>query len=97
VRLSSAALGALPESVAHLGSDRDARGIGIVHFGIGDPKLVALIDRIMREKAAASLTPAPAQDLNAYVNALIARFANPAPNHRLIQIAMDGSQKIPQR
>ena len=25
------------------------------------------------------------------------RFANPALQHRLIQIAMDGSQKIPQR
>jgi len=28
---------------------------------------------------------------------LLDRFANPALNHRLIQIAMDGSQKIPQR
>ncbi|MFM2098697.1 MAG: hypothetical protein RLZZ366_236 [Pseudomonadota bacterium] len=29
--------------------------------------------------------------------ALIERFRNPALNHRLAQIAMDGSQKIPQR
>jgi len=28
---------------------------------------------------------------------LVARFANPALNHQLIQIAMDGSQKLPQR
>jgi fructuronate reductase len=28
---------------------------------------------------------------------LLERFANPALNHRLMQIAMDGSQKIPQR
>jgi fructuronate reductase len=28
---------------------------------------------------------------------LIDRFANPALQHRLIQIAMDGSEKIPQR
>ncbi|WP_443028672.1 hypothetical protein [Sphingopyxis sp. Root214] len=28
---------------------------------------------------------------------MLDRFANPALNHRLIQIAMDGSQKIPQR
>ena len=35
--------------------------------------------------------------LAAYAAALIERFENPALNHRLIQIAMDGSQKIPQR
>src|SRR3546814_240298 len=40
---------------------------------------------------------APGQDLAAYANALLDRFANPALDHRLIQIAMDGSQKIPQR
>src|SRR5690606_29970726 len=27
----------------------------------------------------------------------LARFANPALNHRLAQIAMDGSEKVPQR
>ena len=40
---------------------------------------------------------APGQDLARYAADLIARFANPALNHRLRQIAMDGSQKIPQR
>ena len=35
--------------------------------------------------------------MSAYADALVARFANPALNHQLIQIAMDGSQKIPQR
>jgi fructuronate reductase len=73
------------------------RGHEFVHQAIGDPELAPLIDRLMREEAATSLTPAPGQDLNAYADALIARFANPALNHRLIQIAMDGSQKIPQR
>jgi fructuronate reductase len=43
------------------------------------------------------LSPAPGQDLAAYAAALVQRFANPALNHRLIQIAMDGSQKLPQR
>jgi fructuronate reductase len=36
-------------------------------------------------------------DLAAYADALLARFANPALRHRLAQIAMDGTQKIPQR
>jgi mannitol-1-phosphate/altronate dehydrogenase len=36
-------------------------------------------------------------DLNAYADSLIERFANPALKHRTWQIAMDGSQKLPQR
>ncbi|MDU2938718.1 MAG: fructuronate reductase [Enterobacteriaceae bacterium] len=36
-------------------------------------------------------------DLNAYAESLIERFANPALKHRTWQIAMDSSQKLPQR
>jgi fructuronate reductase len=81
-------------ALAYLGLQR---GHEFVHQAIADPELAPLIDRLMREEAAPSLTPAAGQDLNAYADALIARFANPALNHRLAQIAMDGSQKIPQR
>ncbi|KRA80584.1 mannitol dehydrogenase family protein [Altererythrobacter sp. Root672] len=72
-------------------------GYEFVHEAIADPMLRGLVERLMRQEAATSLSPAPGQDLEAYADALIARFADPALNHRLIQIAMDGSQKIPQR
>ncbi|WP_312928085.1 mannitol dehydrogenase family protein, partial [Pseudescherichia sp.] len=36
-------------------------------------------------------------DLAHYANQLIARYSNPALRHRTWQIAMDGSQKLPQR
>ena len=36
-------------------------------------------------------------DLSAYADSLIERFSNPALQHRTWQIAMDGSQKLPQR
>ena len=36
-------------------------------------------------------------DLGAYSRALMTRFRNPALPHRTQQIAMDGSQKLPQR
>ena len=36
-------------------------------------------------------------DLQDYANRLIARYSNPALRHRTWQIAMDGSQKLPQR
>jgi fructuronate reductase len=74
-----------------------AAGHNFVHEAIADPRLRALAERLMREEAAPSIAAGPEQDLAAYAESLIARFANPALNHRLIQIAMDGSQKIPQR
>lgn len=81
-------------ALAYLGLQR---GHEFVHQAIADPELAVLINRLMRDEAAPSLTPATSQDLQVYADDLIARFANPALNHRLIQIAMDGSQKIPQR
>ncbi len=36
-------------------------------------------------------------DLQNYADRLIERYSNPALRHRTWQIAMDGSQKLPQR
>jgi len=44
-----------------------------------------------------TLTPPAALDVDAYRRELMARFSNPALRHRTYQIAMDGSQKLPQR
>ena len=74
-----------------------ARGHELVSQAIADPTLATLINVLMREEAARSFAPAPGQDLAAYADQLLARFANQARPHRLRQIAMDGSQKIPQR
>ncbi|KAA8998884.1 mannitol dehydrogenase family protein [Affinibrenneria salicis] len=52
--------------------------------------------RLMREEQAPTLK-APGVDLAAYADALLARYRNPALKHRTGQIAMDGSQKLPQR
>ena len=68
-----------------------------VHEAMGDRAIRPLIEGIMRDEAAPTVAAAPGQDLDAYADALLARFDNPALNHKLIQIAMDGSQKIPQR
>jgi fructuronate reductase len=72
-------------------------GHGLVHRAIADPAIRPVIERLMREEAAPTIDAAPGQDLAAYADDLLDRFANPALHHRLIQIAMDGSQKIPQR
>jgi fructuronate reductase len=48
-------------------------------------------------EAAQSLQPAEGLDLAAYIDSLVDRFANPAMEHRIQQIATDGSLKIPER
>ena len=47
--------------------------------------------------AAESLEPPAGFDLGQYTTELLTRFANPAIRHLCMQIAMDGSQKMPQR
>jgi fructuronate reductase len=54
--------------------------------------------RLMHDDARPTLDPPPAGiDLDEYEQQLLDRFANPALRHRTVQIAMDGSQKLPQR
>ena len=51
----------------------------------------------MRDEVESTLPALPGLDLADYRHRLLQRFGNPALKHRLLQIAMDGSQKIPQR
>ncbi|WP_374214583.1 mannitol dehydrogenase family protein [Rhizobium rhizogenes] len=60
------------------------------------PENVALVRRHM-QAAVRTLDPVPGIDLTHYMDQLVERFANPAIAHRTQQIAMDGSQKLPQR
>ena len=52
--------------------------------------------RLMMNEQAPTLTITDV-DLTGYAQSLIERFANPALKHKTWQIAMDGSQKLPQR
>ena len=52
---------------------------------------------LMLDEAAPTLRAVPGLDLTAYADSLLERFRNPALHHRTWQIAMDGSQKLPQR
>ncbi|WP_428429443.1 mannitol dehydrogenase family protein [Pararhizobium sp.] len=61
------------------------------------PGMQPLIDGLMSEEVSPTLPPLAGFDLAAYRGALIQRFKNPALRHRTWQIAMDGSQKLPQR
>ncbi len=60
------------------------------------PVLSEACQRFMRQSQAPTVT-IEGVDLEAYAEALLARFSNQALQHRTAQIGMDGSQKIPQR
>ena len=57
----------------------------------------ATVMRGLMEEATPTLALPADVDLPAYKAALVERFGNPALPHRTQQIAMDGSQKLPQR
>lgn len=62
----------------------------------GDPALARYLQGLWAEII--PTVPAPqGVDLSDYAGALLTRFRNPAIRHRTWQIAMDGSQKLPQR
>ncbi len=61
------------------------------------PEYVTLIRRLMAEEITPTLRVPANVDVAAYRSALVERFKNPALPHRTQQIAMDGSQKLPQR
>jgi fructuronate reductase len=62
-----------------------------------DAPFRALLQKLMAVDVAPTLTVPDGFDLDAYQDELLERFANPALRHRTIQIAMDGSQKLPMR
>jgi len=64
---------------------------------VADPVFARFAHQLWRDEIIPALTPPPGEDLAAYAAALAARYANPAIRHRTWQIAMDGSQKLPQR
>ena len=72
-------------------------GYEFVWQASSDPLLAALVERQMREEIVPTLPAPQGIDLAAYSAQLMQRFRNSALPHRTRQIAMDGSQKLPQR
>lgn len=72
-------------------------GWDTVDQALAQPALRRYLERLMREEIAPTLPPLPGLDLAQYQERLLQRFANPALRHQTRQIAMDGSQKLPQR
>ncbi len=64
---------------------------------VADAAFAGFVQSLWLREIIPVLTPPDGSDLTAYARALLARYQNPAIRHRCWQIAMDGSQKLPQR
>ncbi len=86
-------LNAAHSGLAYLGY---LAGDATIADAMRDPGLAAFAAGLMEDAAPTLHLPA-STDLAGYWRALLERFRNPALRHRTWQIAMDGSQKLPQR
>jgi fructuronate reductase len=64
---------------------------------VADLPFARYVARLWTREIIPAVKPPPGESLAAYAEALIDRYRNPAIRHRTWQIAMDGSQKLPQR
>lgn len=81
-------------TIAYLGY---LSGHKTVSDAVAKPPLAAFVRQLMDEEATPTLDIPKGFHVSAYKDDLMARFANPTLAHKTWQIAMDGSQKLPQR
>lgn len=90
-RLKLHVLNACHSALAYLGLPR---GHVFVRQAIADPELATFLDQLIAEEVTPALAGLP---VASYWASTRARFANPAIDHRLDQIAQDGPFKLAQR
>lgn len=81
-------------SLAYLGL---LAGHETVAGAMEDVDLAAFVATMMKRDILPTLAAPRGLDLDAYIQAILKRFRNPAIRHALAQIAWDGSQKLPFR
>jgi fructuronate reductase len=80
--------------LAYLGA---LRGYATIAEAARDETLAGATRRLMYDDVLATLDAPDGLDLPDYCEQLMGRFANPGLRHTTIQVAMDGSQKLPNR
>jgi fructuronate reductase len=81
-------------TLAYLGA---LSGYATIAETVADEALLSVAQNLISQDAIPVLAPPDGTDLAAYGEEVLARFGNPALAHRTVQIAMDGSQKLPLR
>jgi fructuronate reductase len=93
-RLKLRALNGVHSAVAYLGA---LAGYDTIAEAIDLPGLRTAMRRLVSEDVAPSFTPPAGVSVVDYGDSVLTRFGNPAIGHRTLQVAMDGTQKLPQR
>jgi fructuronate reductase len=93
-RLKLRLLNGVHSSLAYLGC---LAGAPTIRHALALPGMRAFIDKLMSDDIMPTLRPPAGVSLPGYGASVLERFANPAIGHRTSQVAMDGSQKLPQR
>jgi fructuronate reductase len=93
-RLKLRCLNGVHSALAYLGA---LAGCETIAESLALPGLPAVLERFVAEDIAPSLDPPDGLSVLDYGRSVLDRFANPAIGHRTWQVAMDGSQKLPQR
>lgn len=93
-RLKLRALNGVHSALAYLGV---LAGCETIAEALRLPGARAVVERFVAEDVAPSLDPPDGVSVVAYGRAALDRFANPVIGHTTRQVAMDGSQKLPQR
>ena len=93
-RLKLRVLNGVHSTLAYLGALAGCRTIA---EALALPGMDSLLTRLVADDIAPTVDPPPGVSVVDYGASVLARFANPAIVHRTLQVAMDGSQKLPQR
>lgn len=72
-------------------------GYATIAQAVADPGLRDTVRRVVNDDVLPTLEAPPGLDLEEYRDSVLYRFANPALLHTTIQVAMDGSLKVPIR
>jgi fructuronate reductase len=87
-------LNATHSLIAYLGA---LAGYTTIAEALADAQIEHVARRLIDDDQMPTLTAPDGLDLFDYRETVLERFANPALGHRTAQVAMDGSQKLPQR
>jgi fructuronate reductase len=87
-------LNAAHSTLAYLGA---LRGHATIAQAVADPELAGVARALLDEDVLPTLVAPDGTDLAAYRDEVLHRFANPRTGHTTVQVAMDGSLKLPVR
>jgi fructuronate reductase len=93
-RLKLRVLNGVHSTVAYLGA---LAGCATIADAVALPGLTTVLRRLIAVDVAPTLQPPAGVSVIGYGEAVLGRIANPAIEHRTLQVAMDGTQKLPQR